>query len=96
MGAAVRQEEQPIEGQGLTRDPGQRRDGRAARAVEFGQKPALAGETLSLDGLLFLPDGSAHWAVQRSGSVADAARIGAEAGAELKRAAGDTYFKHLQ
>lgn len=56
----------------------------------------IAGDTLSLDGLLFLPDGSAHWAVQRSGSVADAARIGQEAGAELKRAAGDTYARHLQ
>ena len=56
----------------------------------------IDGDSLSLDGLLFLPDGSAHWAVQRAGSVADAARIGAEAGAELKRAAGDTYFKHLQ
>jgi hydroxymethylbilane synthase len=28
--------------------------------------------------------------------VADAAEIGREAGAELKRAAGDTYARHLQ
>lgn len=56
----------------------------------------IEGETLDLHGLLFLPDGSAHWAVQRSGAVADAARIGREAGAELKRAAGDTYARHLQ
>ncbi|MBX9930440.1 MAG: hydroxymethylbilane synthase [Methylobacterium sp.] len=56
----------------------------------------IEGDQLSLDGLLFLPDGSAHWAVQRSGSVADAARIGREAGAELKRKAGDTYARHLQ
>ncbi|MGU3361714.1 hydroxymethylbilane synthase [Methylobacterium sp. M6A4_1b] len=56
----------------------------------------ITGDTLRLDGLLFLPDGSAHWAVQRSGAVADAARIGQEAGAELKHAAGDTYARHLQ
>ena len=51
---------------------------------------------LTLNGLLFLPDGSAHWAVHRSGAVSDAAGIGQDAGAELKRAAGDTYAKHLQ
>ncbi len=56
----------------------------------------IDGDALSLDGLLFLPDGSAHWAVHRTGTVADAARIGQEAGAELKRAAGDTYARHLQ
>ena len=56
----------------------------------------IADDTLTLDGLLFLPDGSAHWGVQRAGPVADAARIGQEAGAELKRAAGDTYARHLQ
>jgi hydroxymethylbilane synthase len=56
----------------------------------------ISGDTLDLDGLLFLPDGSAHWATRRSGAVSDAARIGREAGAELKRAAGDTYARHLQ
>lgn len=56
----------------------------------------IAGDTLSLDGLLFLPDGSRHWAASRSGLVADAERIGREAGAELKTAAGDTYARHLQ
>jgi len=56
----------------------------------------IAGGKLSLDGLLFLPDGSRHWAVSRDGSVADAERIGRDAGAALKAAAGDTYARHLQ
>ena len=50
----------------------------------------IEGERLSLDGLLFLPDGSRYWAVRREGAAADAAAIGQDAGAELKRAAGDT------
>jgi hydroxymethylbilane synthase len=56
----------------------------------------ITGDRLDLDGLLFLPDGSAHWPVRREGLVTDAARIGQEAGAELKRLAGDTYARHLQ
>jgi hydroxymethylbilane synthase len=54
------------------------------------------GDRISLDGLLFLPDGSRHWAVHREGLAADADTIGREAGAELKRAAGDVYFAHLK
>lgn len=56
----------------------------------------IEGDMLSLDGLLFLPDGSAHWAAQRIGPVAEAARLGRDAGAELKRTAGDIYARHLQ
>ncbi|GJD77313.1 hydroxymethylbilane synthase [Methylobacterium gregans] len=56
----------------------------------------IDGEQLSLDGLLFLPDGSRHWAVTRSGAVSDAEAIGREAGAALKAAAGETYTRHLQ
>ena len=56
----------------------------------------IEGDRLTLDGLLFLPDGSRHWAVNRAGAVSDAASIGRDAGAELKRAAGDTYFEHLR
>ncbi|WP_375465029.1 hydroxymethylbilane synthase [uncultured Methylobacterium sp.] len=56
----------------------------------------IEGERLSLDGLLFLPDGSRHWAASRSGPVADAERIGREAGAEIKAAAGEIYARHLQ
>ncbi|MEE7458020.1 hydroxymethylbilane synthase [Methylorubrum populi] len=56
----------------------------------------IDGEHLTLDGLLFLPDGSRHWAVHREGAASDAAAIGQDAGAELKRAAGDVYFAHLK
>ncbi|AWN36414.1 hydroxymethylbilane synthase [Methylobacterium radiodurans] len=56
----------------------------------------IDGERLQLDGLLFLPDGSRHWAVTRGGAVADAEAIGREAGAALKAAAGETYTRHLQ
>ncbi len=56
----------------------------------------IEGETLSLDGLLFLPDGSRHWSVSRQGPAAEAERIGREAGAALKAAAGDTYVRELK
>ncbi|MDH6636211.1 UNVERIFIED_ORG: hydroxymethylbilane synthase [Methylobacterium sp. SuP10 SLI 274] len=56
----------------------------------------VSGDRISLDGLLFLPDGSRHWAVHREGLAADADAIGRDAGAELKRAAGDVYFAHLK
>ena len=56
----------------------------------------LDGDRLHLDGLLFLPDGSRHWAVSRSGAAADAEAIGREAGAALKAAAGDTYVRDLK
>ena len=56
----------------------------------------IDGDVLSLDGLLFLPDGSRHWAVSRSGAASDWETIGREAGAALKSAAGDTYTRDLQ
>ena len=56
----------------------------------------VQGDRISLDGLLFVPDGSRHWAVRREGAASDAAAIGRDAGAELKRAAGDVYFAHLK
>ncbi|WP_407520628.1 hydroxymethylbilane synthase [Methylobacterium oryzisoli] len=56
----------------------------------------IDGERLTLNGLLFLPDGSAHWATTRTGAAADAAAIGREAGADLKAQAGETYRRHLQ
>ena len=56
----------------------------------------IDGDSLRIDGLLFLPDGSRHWAASRQGLVAEAERIGREAGAALKAAAGDTYTRHLQ
>ncbi|TXN42626.1 hydroxymethylbilane synthase, partial [Methylobacterium sp. WL18] len=56
----------------------------------------IEGDVLTLDGLLFLPDGSRHWSVSRQGPATEAERIGREAGAVLKEAAGDTYARHLQ
>lgn len=56
----------------------------------------IESDQLTLDGLLFLPDGSRHWATRREGAASDAAMLGKEAGAELKRAAGETYARHLQ
>ena len=56
----------------------------------------IDGDRLTLDGLLFLPDGSAHWATHRAGSTADALAIGRDAGAELKAKAGETYRAKLQ
>ncbi|WP_342166303.1 hydroxymethylbilane synthase [Methylobacterium sp. SD21] len=56
----------------------------------------IDGGRLRLDGLLFLPDGSRHWAASGEGPVEEAERIGREAGAALKAQAGDTYTKHLQ
>ena len=56
----------------------------------------IEGDTLSLDGLLFLPDGSRHWAASGRGPVSDAERIGREAGAALKAQAGETYPRDLQ
>lgn len=56
----------------------------------------IDGDRLHLDGLLFLPDGSRHWAVTRDGLAADAAAIGKEAGEALRHAAGRTYTERLQ
>lgn len=46
------------------------------------------GAGLALDGLVAPPDGSKLWRLQRRGDEADAERIGADLGAELKRLAG--------
>jgi len=46
------------------------------------------GDALALDALVAPPDGSKIWRLQRRGDESDAERIGADAGAELKRLAG--------
>jgi hydroxymethylbilane synthase len=56
----------------------------------------IEGDRLRLDGLLFLPDGSRHWAASGEGPIAEAERIGREAGAALKAQAGETYRRELQ
>ncbi|MGQ0662014.1 MAG: hydroxymethylbilane synthase [Pseudomonadota bacterium] len=47
---------------------------------------------LSLEALVIRPDGTAEHRARRAGSAADAARLGREAGAELRRAAGPGFF----
>jgi hydroxymethylbilane synthase len=50
------------------------------------------GGTLRLRALIVKPDGSEALETQRTGAVADAAKLGADAGLELKRRAGPDYF----
>lgn len=58
----------------------------------IGGLATLDGERLSLAALVAAPDGSAVWRTQRAGPVTDAAALGADAGAELRRRAGDAVF----
>ena len=50
------------------------------------------GSGLRLRGLVAMPDGSKSHAVERAGSVADAAAMGRDAGEELRRLAGPNFF----
>jgi hydroxymethylbilane synthase len=52
----------------------------------------LDGGTLSFRGLIAKPDGSAFFEASRKGPAADAARLGADAGNELKQHAGADFF----
>lgn len=52
----------------------------------------IVGTELSLTGLVIKPDGSERHAVTRRGPVADAERIGEDAGTELKRRAGPGFM----
>lgn len=50
------------------------------------------GSGLRLRGLVAMPDGSQSHAVERAGSVSDAAIMGRDAGEELRRLAGPDFF----
>lgn len=50
------------------------------------------GSGLRLRGLVAMPDGSKSHAVEREGSVSDAAAMGRDAGEELRRLAGPNFF----
>jgi len=52
----------------------------------------LTGTIVSLDALVIRPDGTASHRTARRGSTVDAARLGVDAGAELKRLAGPGFF----
>lgn len=53
----------------------------------------LEGGVLRLDGLVASPDGARVFRVERTGAVADAAEIGADAGRELKGRLPDGFFR---
>jgi hydroxymethylbilane synthase len=53
----------------------------------------IEGGRLRFRGMIAKPDGSAYFETDREGSAADAVRIGADAGRELKERAGAGFFK---
>src|SRR5262245_7641800 len=53
-----------------------------------------AGDSIAFHGLILRPDGSEAMEARRSGPVADAAALGADAGAELKHRAPPDFFQH--
>jgi hydroxymethylbilane synthase len=53
---------------------------------------SIAGGTLRFRGLIVKPDGAQAFETTRSGRAADAARLGADAGRELKARAGPGFF----
>ncbi|NKB48062.1 MAG: hydroxymethylbilane synthase [Alphaproteobacteria bacterium] len=61
----------------------------------IGGLATLDGDQLTLDGLLVWPDGSGLQRFQQTGDVADAARIGALVGQELRQRAGSKFFESL-
>lgn len=58
----------------------------------IGALATIAGGRLRLDGLVVRPDGTGLLTTFREGSVADAERLGQDAGEELKLRAGPGYF----
>jgi len=52
----------------------------------------LAGDMLAFRGMIFKPDGSQSFETSRSGNQRDAARLGTEAGQELKSRGGADFF----
>ena len=58
----------------------------------IGGHAVLRGDTLHFRGLIVRPDGSEAHETTRSGARGDAARLGADAGAELRRRAGANFF----
>ena len=60
----------------------------------IGGHATIAGDRLSFRGMVVKPDGSEAFETSRSGPVADAVALGADAGAELKGRAGPDFFSH--
>lgn len=56
----------------------------------------IDGDRLSFSGLIITPDGARSHAIKAEGRAADAARIGAQAGADVRAKAGETFFDWWQ
>lgn len=57
---------------------------------------SVEGGRLAFDGLIITPDGAVSHAVSAGGAATDAARIGAQAGAEVRERAGPDFFDWWQ
>ncbi len=60
----------------------------------IGGHATVASGRLSFRGMIIRPDGSEAYEARRDGAVADAAKLGADAGAELKGHAAPDFFAH--
>ena len=60
----------------------------------IGGHATVTGGRLSFRGMIIRPDGSEAYEARRDGAVADAAKLGADAGAELKGRAAPDFFAH--
>ena len=60
----------------------------------IGGHATVASGTLNFRGIVVKPDGSEAFETARSGAVADAEALGADAGRELKGRAGPDFFSH--
>jgi hydroxymethylbilane synthase len=54
---------------------------------------AVAGEKISFNGLIITPDGRTEHRITASGAASDAARIGSEAGENIRAKAGTAFFE---
>jgi hydroxymethylbilane synthase len=60
----------------------------------IGGHATVAGGRISFRGMIVKPDGSEAFEANREGDVADAEKLGADAGAELRSRAGVDFFSH--
>merc|ERR1711937_856235 len=70
-------------------------------ALDGNCKTPIAGQARIIDGkvvfrgLIAMPDGSQKFDIESEGEIADAAKIGREAGEKLKAEAGDKFFEMM-
>jgi hydroxymethylbilane synthase len=58
----------------------------------IGGHATVAGGKIRFRGMIVRPDGSEAFEAAREGALGDAEKLGADAGAELKRRAGSGFF----